>query len=192
MDTFVAIDLTGYYNNNGVTSRAALGAGRFNVWGNCFPAEELPSGESIVVGGVSFRFPVIREGQPDNVVCRQQRIAVPPDYYDWIYVLGAGERRSEDWLWLHYEDDADPEWLRVSDFWPPATARFGELMAFRCGEMHYPHHVQSNLNAVMFQQRVPVTRREILRQIRLPDNESIHLFAVTLAVNPLMEGGVTR
>lgn len=33
MDTFVAIDLTGYYNNSGVTSRAALGAGRFNAWG---------------------------------------------------------------------------------------------------------------------------------------------------------------
>jgi hypothetical protein len=136
----------------------------------------------IEVGGIPFRFPSKEDGALNTVVCLGQRLDLPVGRYDWLYVLGAGERRAEDYAYLHYASGAvDPEWLRLSDFWPGAPARFGELEAFRCRHTHYPRHVQAGVEIVIWQQRIPVTRREPLAWVRLPDNVALNLFAVTAA-----------
>jgi hypothetical protein len=182
-DAFVMMDLSAHFNNDSISHRGNLTDGSFNVWGNTFPAEELPpSGATVVVGGVPFSFPPKEDGAMNTVVCDGQLLDTRPGLYDWFYFLGASERRTEDWVYLHYAGGAvDPEWLRISDFWPPGPPRFGEIEAFRCRVMHYPHHVQANLQPVIWRQRVPVTRRQPLERIRLPVNVAIHLFAVTLA-----------
>jgi hypothetical protein len=179
------LELSRLCNNRGV-SPAADRAGGFNVWQNTFPAEQLPEGGALVeVAGVRFRFPTGADGQTDNVVCDGQLVAVPPGDYDWLYVLAAGERRSEDPVYLHYEGGAvDPEWLRVSDFWP-GPSRFGEPPAFRTRGMHYPSHVQANLEPTIWLQRVPVTRLARLAAVRLPENRAMHLFAATLVPGAL-------
>ena len=46
--------------------------------------------------------------------------------------------------------------------------------------MHYPHHVQPNVPARLWEQRVPVTRRAVLTALRLPRNPAVHVFAITL------------
>lgn len=175
------LDLAPYFDNDGISTSHATADGGFNVWQNTFPAEDLPPGGALVeVGGVEFRFPPTEDGALNNVVCNGQLIPAPPGDYDWLYVLAAGERRSEDPVWLHYETGAtDPEWLRVSDFWP-GPPRFGEIPAFRCRSMHYPRHVQTNLEPTIWLQRVPVTRFDRLVSVRLPENRSLHLFAATL------------
>jgi hypothetical protein len=174
------VDISGHRNNTAISSATATGTGQFNVWGNSFAAEYLPPGGSLVhVGGVPFRFPPVGAG-PDNVRCAGQFMAVPEGRYDWVHVLAAAERRCEDTLDLNFGDgrlDAEP--LRVSDFWA-APAWFGELQAFESPVMHYPHHVQRGVSAVMWAQRVPVTRRADLAGIRLPRNVAIHIFALTL------------
>ena len=175
------LDLLPLFNNDSISYAHNLGDAGFNVWENSFPAEELPDSLSIVeVAGVPFRFPPKEDGQLNTVVCCEQRLELPPDRYAWIYVLGASERRSEDPVWLHYQSGAiDAEWLRLSDFWPGRSARFGEVEAFRCKHMHYPRHVQPRVEPVIWRQRIPVTRQESLAAIHLPDNVAMHLFAVT-------------
>lgn len=174
------VDISDHRNNTAISSAMATNVGQFNVWGNSFAAEYLPEGGSLVhVAGVPFRFPPVCAG-PDNVRCGGQFIAVPEGRYDWVHVLAAAERRCEDTLELNFGDgpvDAEP--LRVSDFWA-APAWFGELLAFESPVMHYPHHVQRGVSAVMWAQRVPVTRRADLAGIRLPRNVAMHIFAVTL------------
>jgi len=184
-EAFVMLDLASAFNNDGISYPENVADGGFNVWGNTFPADELPASRSVVeVAGVPFRFPPKEDGQLNSVVCRGQVLEVPPGLYDWIYVLGASERRSEDWVYLHYASGAvDPEWLRLSDFWPSAP-HFGEVAAFRCRHMHYPRHVQADMGPVMWRQRVPVPRQEALQRLRLPDNVAIHLFALTCARSP--------
>jgi hypothetical protein len=180
---YVLVDLSGAFDNDAISFAHNPGDGGFNVWGNTFPAEWLPDSGSLVdVGGIPFRFPPKEDGLANSVVCDGQLVEVEPGRYDWIHVLAAGERRAEDWVYLHFADGSvDPEWFRISDFWPGPGPRFGEVEAFRCPVMHYPHHVQRNLEPVMWRQRIPVTRQHPLRAVRLPENAAIHVFAMTLA-----------
>jgi hypothetical protein len=176
----VCVSLAAHLDNVGVSSAGDTGSGAFNVWGNSFPAECLPAPGRVHVGGVAFELPAVGTGEPDNVRCEGQYVTVPPGAYDWIYVLAAAERRAEDEVALHFEEGfVDFEALRVSDFWaaPPA---FGERTAFASAAMHYPHHVQPDVPAMLWQQRIPVTRRAVLTGLRLPRNLAVHVFAVTL------------
>lgn len=178
MDSLVTLDR--HMNNVGISFPECTSAGKFNVWGNSFAGNFLPKGGEVTVHGVPFDFPHDRRGHPDNVRCAGQYIDVEPGNYDWIYLLTAAERRAEDELALHFSDgQVDFEALRVSDFWD-APAAFGERRAFASPVMHYPHHVQAGLAAVLWQQRVPVARRGTLIGIRLPKNISIHIFSATL------------
>jgi hypothetical protein len=174
------IDISGHRNNTAISAATNTAAGEFNVWGNSFAAEYLPAGGSLVqVAGVPFRFPLVAAG-PDNVRCAGQFLPVPAGRYDWMHVLAAAERRCEDSAEFHFDDGSvDPEPLRVSDFWA-APAWFGEVRAFESLVMHYPHHVQRGVSALMWAQRVPVTRRAGLAGVRLPRNVAVHVFAVTL------------
>lgn len=174
------VDISGHRNNTAISAATETKAGAFNVWGNSFAAEYLPAGESLVhVDGVPFEFPPVCAG-PDNVRCAGQFIRVPEGRYDWIHVLAASERRTEETVELGFADGSvDAEPLRVSDFWA-APAWFGEVKAFSSLVMHYPHHVQRGVPAVMWAQRVPVTRRAGLTGVLLPRNVSVHVFAVTL------------
>ena len=174
------VDISGHRNNTAISAATGTKAGAFNVWGNSFAAEYLPAGESLVhVAGVPFRFPPVCDG-PDNVRCAGQFVEVPEGRYDWVHVLAAAERRCEDTAELSFGDGSvDAEPLRVSDFWA-APAWFGEITAFESPVMHYPHHAQRGVPAVMWAQRVPVTRRADLAGVRLPRNVAVHVFAVTL------------
>lgn len=180
------VGLAPYLNNVGATSKARIESGAFNVWGNSFAADYLPRGRTIV-DGVVFELAAARDGEPDNVRCEGELVAVRPGRYDWIYVLAAAERRAEDEVALHFTDGSvDFEALRISDFWAAEPA-FGELMAFQSPMMHYPHHVQPNVSAMLWLQRIPVTRRLPLGGIHLPRNVAIHLFALTLLPSPARE-----
>ena len=174
------VDIAGHRNNTAISAATETKAGAFNVWGNSFAAEYLPAGGSLVhVAGVPFRFPPVCDG-PDNIRCAGQFLDVPEGRYDWVHVLAAAERRCEDTVELSFGDGSvDAEPLRVSDFWA-APAWFGEVTAFESPVMHYPHHVQRGVSAVMWAQRVPVTRRADLAGVRLPRNVAVHVFALTL------------
>ena len=177
----VHVALAPHADNVGTSSASDTRSGGFNVWGNSFAAEHLPGPGPIEVGGVSFAFPRVGTGDPDNVRCAGQYLEVARGTYDWVHVLAAAERRAEDELALHFADGAvDFEPLRISDFWaaPPA---FGELLAFESPVMHYPHHVQRDVPAMLWEQRVPIVRRAELVGLRLPRNLAIHVFALTLA-----------
>ena len=176
----VPVPLSTHVDNVGTSQAAATAAGRFNVWGNSFAAERLPAPGRVEVGGVSFEFPRVGTGRPDNVRCAGQYVEVPRGEYDWVHLLAAAERRAEDELALHFADGAvDFEALRVSDFWA-APAAFGERLAFESPAMHYPHHVQSDVPAMLWEQRVPITRRAEVVGLRLPRNVAVHVFAISL------------
>ncbi|MER0240489.1 hypothetical protein AAHZ94_00295 [Streptomyces sp. HSW2009] len=178
----VPIDLRPHFDNRGITGPDELAKGEFNIWSNSFPADELPPpGGHTDVGGLPFLFPAPREDGADNLRCAGQYVELPPGRHDWIYLLAAAERRSEDAVHLHYASGAvDPEWLRVSDFWAETPAHFGESAGLTCTVLHYPRHVQQRMGPSVWRTRVPVPREEDLTAIRLPDNPAIHLFALSL------------
>lgn len=177
---FRTVDLSAALNNIGTTRASHTGCGNFNVWRNSFPAEHMPSGPRVAVHGVPFDLPQLGREEPDNVRCDGQYIPVPEGCYDWIYLLAAAERRAQDDMPVHFRDGyVDLEPLRISDFWhaPPV---FGEHCAVKTPVMHYPHHVQPSVSAMLWQQRVPVTRRAPVIGLQMPRNIAIHIFAITL------------
>ena len=174
------LPLDAYRNNTAITAAGDLGAGAFNVWRNSYAAEYLPAGGAVTVGGVPFDFPPAGPSVADNVRCAGQFLTVPAGRYDWLHLIAAAERRTEDLIWTHFADaGVEPEFLRVSDFWA-APAWFGEARAFRSPVMHYPHHVQAGVSAELWALRVPISRRGVLTGVRLPRNVAVHLFAATL------------
>jgi hypothetical protein len=174
-------DLRQHFNNTGIAAAEHPTVGGFNIWANTYPADQLPpGGAEVYVGGVPFRFPAAATGEPDNVRCRGQRIDLRPGVYDWILLLAAAERRTEDAVALHYADGTvRHQWLRVSDFWPETPARFGELAAYRPDRMLYPRHAQRGMAPAIWRCRIPVTVPDRLTAVRLPDNPAIHIFAMT-------------
>ncbi|MER7900596.1 hypothetical protein ABTX62_32075 [Streptomyces sp. NPDC096046] len=163
------------------------------MWGNTFPAEGLPGedGEA-VVEGTPFRLPdqgpVAAGSTLDNLRCRGQLLRLPAADVQWIHVLAAAERRTEDELTLHYADGATRrQWLRISDFWPETDQRFGELLAFRTRYLMYPRHSQHNMLPSVWSQRVPVTVPGAVTAVELPDNPAMHLFAMTLETRRTVE-----
>lgn len=182
---YQVINLATVFNNDAISTAANPGDGGFNVWGNTFPAETLPESRSLVeVHGVPFWFPPKEDGELNNMVCRGQFLPLPVARVDWLHLLAASERRAEDMVYIHYSDGSvDPEWIRVSDFWP-ASGHFGELLAFRCPTMHYPHHAQPGVEGQIWMTRLPVVRRTPLAALSLPHNVAIHIFALTLEEAP--------
>ncbi|WP_051831007.1 hypothetical protein [Streptomyces violens] len=177
---FCLISIDDLLNNRATTSTEDLDSGRLNAWGNSFPAEELPApGARIEIAGIPFAW-ARSHAEGDNVRCEGQVIEIPPGQYDWIYLLAASERRSENTLWAHYADGtADPLRLGVSDFLD-GTPAFGELPAFSTERMHYPHHVQQGLPTTMWLSRVGMPRRGRATALRLPRCVALHVFALTL------------
>ena len=178
---FEVLDLTRHFDGDAISWAVNPADGALNCWGNTIPAEELfPAGEIFHVGPVPFVMPPTGDGQPNTIICQRQLLGIGAAPVDWIHVLAAAERRTEDVMLLHFATGAvDPEHLRVSDFWP-AEAQFGEWLAVRTTSMHYPEHVQHDLGAQIWATRVPVPRYADLAAIRLPDNRAIHVFALTL------------
>ncbi|MEW2294716.1 hypothetical protein ABZ719_18745 [Streptomyces sp. NPDC006743] len=177
---FRLIDLDGLLNNRAVTGVRDLDSGRLNAWGNSFPAAELPEPGSLTeVAGIPFLW-ANAHATGDNVRCEGQVVAIPPGRYDWIHLLAASERRSEDIIWAHYDDGhADPLRVGISDFLD-GTPAFGELSAFRTSRMHYPHHVQEGLPTTMWLTRVGMPRHGVAQSLRLPRSVAMHIFALTL------------
>ncbi|NEB74966.1 hypothetical protein G3I40_06920 [Streptomyces sp. SID14478] len=170
-----------FLDSVGVEPSSRSGSGAFNIWGNAFPAGELPCGTLTAHDRVPFRFPAADGVRPDHLRCRGQRIALPAGRTDWIHVLGAAERRTEDGVLLEYADGSvRRQWLRLSDFWPETGPRFGERLAYRTTAMLYPRHEQYTMSPSIWHQRVPVAVPDGLTALVLPHNPAMHLFALTL------------
>ncbi|HEV2640027.1 MAG TPA: hypothetical protein VGX23_33140 [Actinocrinis sp.] len=177
--TSVVVDLTRQLNNVALTTLHTLHRGQLNVWGNSLPAEALPA-KDLTVDGITFALARGDGSEPDNIRCAGQHLDLPPTPGTWLHLVAGSERRCEEFVYLHYASGAvDPEWLRVSDFWP-ARPHFGELPAVRTTQMHYPHHCQEQLGGQLWAVRVPVRRREPLCGLGLPDNPALHVFALSI------------
>lgn len=176
------VDLTAHADCVGIEPSVRPGRGAFNIWHNTYPLEDLPpAGSTVSVGGVPFRLPAADGVRPDNIRCRGQHVELAAGRVDWLYLLAAAERRTEDLVTVHHADGTThQQWLRVSDFWPQTPPRFGELLAFRTVSMLYPHHIDRRMTPAIWRQRIPVPEPDGVVAVTLPDNPAIHVFALTV------------
>ncbi len=189
---FEIIDLSGFFNNDGISYDANRGDGDFDSWEKTFPAEELPESESIFEHEhVPFWFPDKSDGKGNNLALCGNCVAVPPRCYARIFVIGASENGSfKDTLTLHYADGIpEKRELALSEFFCQDSF-FNDAPALACSHYHTPEgdvsyfeipgFRKTRIKPHLWMQKIELNEQRGLRQIEFPDNPSMHIFCLTM------------
>jgi len=186
-DAYLTLDLTPYFNNDGISSDAGRNDGDFNGVGETYPEEDLPASSSLLeCNGVVFRFPDKRDGTDNNIALEGQHIPIPKDVYDGLFLLGASvSGYLEDVIrFMTAGGDQEEAFLGLSAWYKGHSLKYGEQVAVRCSGYHCPaHHVYTDRLGVSYgvwMQRAPIRTARPLIAIELPENPGMHIFAMTL------------
>ena len=185
---FEVLDLSPYFNNDGISWDTDRSDGDFDGHGMTFPAEELPESNCIVtLCGVDILFPDKGDGVKNNMVLEGQTVPVPVGRYSEIYILGASDWGSfEEEVALRYSDGRYERVLLglTNCNIPLGRLRFGEKEAIRCTGCHFPdadlHSPRGNTSCGIWLQTLKADPERELEAIQFGDNPSMHIFAITL------------
>ena len=190
------LDLTPYFNNDGISFDANPADGDLSGLGVTYPAEDLPSSNALVVCHcVPFRFPDKGDGLNNNISMEGQHISISKGRFTNLFLLGAAEENSlEDVIRFMYVSGRQHEMpLGLSSWRLRHNLKYGERVAIECRGYHFlTHHVYTDRLGVdygMWLQTVAVDPAEGLTAIELPDNPGMHVFAVTLQQAGCHKGG---
>lgn len=142
MDRFVPLNISEYFDNDGISYDRLKSDGSFDAFGATFPAEELPaSNTAILIDDVPFFFPDKEDTKKNNMTIRAQSFAVPEERYESLYVLGAvegknGESYQEELLLSSRSGPVVRVALGLSN-WLLFPVH-GERRAFGCSHLHHP------------------------------------------------------
>ncbi|WP_327086046.1 hypothetical protein OIE66_27370 [Nonomuraea sp. NBC_01738] len=81
------VDISGYFNNDGIATADAPGSGNIDGWGYSYPAEELPTGGTVTHDLVPCTWP---SGEQNNIQTDGQTITLPKGRYHRLNILGTG------------------------------------------------------------------------------------------------------
>lgn len=188
-DAYLILDLTPYFNSDGITSDEDRADGFFTANTYTYPEEDLPASNSIVeCDGVVFRFPDKGAGRDNNISLEGQRISVPEDLYDTAHFLGASEEigLGENIQFTFSDGGREEAFLGLSGWGRGRELEYGERVAIRCSGYHILRPVSYHrytdkigLDHGIWMQSVPIPSRPLV-EIELPDLPPMHVFSMTL------------
>ncbi|QND61847.1 hypothetical protein [Mesorhizobium huakuii] len=181
-----AIDLAPHCNACAATFDSERSAGCVNIWGNSFPAEDVPFGRPIIVGGVTYQLVAKQPGAPDHVEALGQRIEIGVVAVGYaLGVLGFGELGPQT-LMLRLTDRFGavvgvrvqlPNWLLPRGA-PARTA------TWRASHLHYVGDYElDHLCPAMFSATVPLLAPFWPVTLTIEPNPLAHVMAVTMLQN---------
>lgn len=152
---YLPLDLRRYFNNDGISFDDLKCDGNFDGNGATFPAEELPSSNTLIhIDGIPFHFPSKERGEANNIALAGQTIGFAPSRVKAIHALGAvegqnGEVYEEEITVSLMNGEFAPVYLGFSNWL--LTPQYNEKMVFECGHLHSPDAgqvPQGNLNSI--------------------------------------------
>ncbi len=179
--SFRPVALDAHLNAHAATWDDDRAAGTMTAWGNSFPAEELPFGRTVVVGGVPFALPPKHPGGFDHVEALGQTIVLDGDELAGLAVLCCGEMGDHQWPLLLDGPDGRRIWTFDAPEWtvPRRTPLGPEALA--CEHLHYVGGYElDHLRPVAWAQLRRFDRPLAPAVLHLPERPLVHLFAVTL------------
>lgn len=200
----VIVDLMPYYNNAGIAASCDQGADGLDGLGTILCTECLPASKAtITCQRIPFVFPDKRDGSNDNIACEAQEIPLPMGHYCALHFLGMSDWRAfEEPLQLKAPDGTCTETsLGLSDASHYQGLQYGEREAIECQlitpDSLIPHVFlfgislpsagyqmkETHIEGGIWHQVIPMEESRLLSSIVLPDNPSMHLFALTLCGN---------
>jgi|GEM_PF-186642 len=182
---YTALDLGPAFNADAFSLPSRPQRGNFDnrsgVYGATYPAEFAPAASSrYESGGVPFLFPPT-DTALNNVVMLGQRLDVPAGRYAALHLLGSSDQGNyQADVTLVYEDGGTATvTLGLSDWCQPP--RYGETVAVDFAQRRGTSGQTERINCRILHQVVPVDAERVLVRVELPDRETMHLFALTLA-----------
>ena len=143
---YFPVNLSEYFNNDGISFDNLKSDGSFDGPGSTYPAEELPNSNSLItVDNIPFFFPSKNPGDKNNILTSSQIITIDENYYENLYLLGAvdgqkGEVFEEEFLLSFHDQTCDTLYIGLSN-WLLQSA-FRERIAFVCSHLHWPDYGQ--------------------------------------------------
>lgn len=156
------INISEYFNNDGVSYDGLKCDGSFDGNGCTYPAEELPPSNTIFhLDGIPFLFPSKENGEKNNMVVRRQVFPLPGKRARALYVIGAcegpeGYVHEEEALLTLQDGRSCTVYIGLSNW--VLHPVFGESVAFECSHLHFPDPGQA-INRNIFALSPPVDYR---------------------------------
>ena len=186
VDGFRTVNLSRWFNNDGISSQANLDNGNFSE-GILYPAESLPTSGELTVAGIPFVFPPTGDDRLNNLNCRGQTIDLPDQPAAALYFLGASDGRlapashHHTTVTLRYVDgvtESHQLWLSP---WFSAEPHYGNQIAVKTTGYHVQNRVEVRGSRSLFVAGIYPRRNAAVERMRLGHDEPLHLFALTLA-----------
>lgn len=181
-------DLAAAFNNVGITSEQATGAGAFDSEGNSFSAEQLAAagagpGAVVEALGASLRMPTSAPGTPDNVAASGQAISLPGQG-ERLVLLGSGSGTgATGTATVFYTDGTTstgavgfPNWS-----FQAADAHGATLAVSTNGRNRPSGYGDSAYQYRLFAHSVALDPAKTVEFVVLPANASMHVFAAGIA-----------
>ncbi len=182
----VQVDLSSFFNNDGIASREDPANGNLDGSGYSYPAEHLPASGIAKIGGMTFSFPGSRINEKNNIVAEGQRIDVPAGQYCATSMLVTSTYGATSGEFKFHFDDGTTQNARfdVPDWY---SGGFGvRTLPFR----YNPTGGRDEHPVILSALRIGLNNRRNLVGITLPQapegQRRLHLFALTL--HPIVPG----
>jgi len=184
---FVAVDISGFFNNDAFSDEADWTDSDFDLWRQSFPADEVPPAGPFEPKGTGtlFLFPNKEKGKKNNVACGGQRIPLSGRAKELHFLVTATDYEQEEKLTIQYAEGEAKVDFKVSDWCQ--QAQFGEKAGVECA--HRVAVDSEGKNVLSKEKRtiriwvvaVPLDGQRELKTLVLPRNLEVHVFALTLA-----------
>ncbi len=179
------LDLTALFNNDAFSDPRNPSKGNFDArsgaLGATYPAERAPAANSVAeLLGVPLLFPPSDEAA-NNVAFKAQKLLVPPGNYETLWLLGSSEQGNYSMpVTFEYADGTSEQVeLGLSDWCQ--LPRYGEGVALEFEQRRGAGGAVERLKCRIYLQRSSIDSTRELTAIVLPDRETMHAFAITLA-----------
>jgi beta-glucosidase len=175
--------LAAAYNNVGISDDSNPSAGNFDGGGYSYSAQALAAvgltpGATVVHDGVTFTWPNVPPGQPDNVSAQGQVIAFSAQGTKLAFLGAAAFGTQSGTLTIVYSDGSQQQaTLTLADWYANQPAPGDELLATADhwnrppGDTLGPHAVSIYYTAL------PLQAGKSVAYLILPTNSNLHLFA---------------
>ena len=187
------VDLSRYFNNDGISFETEVEDGDFDGLGNTYPAEKLPASTQLTtLCGTPMLFPDKCNGVFNNVVLEAQQIVVSSGSYATLAVIGAADSGRyadggyQDLIVFSYRDVEERATLSLKDWICIEEQRRGGREALRCPYMHSPtgrcglSERGYETYPTLWYEEIEIDASKTLERIHLPDNPCMHIFSMTL------------
>jgi alpha-mannosidase len=190
------------YNLDAVTPNANMKDGDFDGKGTTFPAELFP--ESISSDGITFRLGSGEDGKKNALVCKGQVINLPKRDYDRLYILAAAINGDQSGAFSVGGREFELNIQQYNGFIGQWDSRVVNGEVQKEPELFVPAYINKDKLAYVSTHlhksdgtNIPYSFGYIFeyslpfplcaKRIKLPDNENIRIFALTVAKNQNIE-----